>query len=102
MLTFESPLSINGMTIYRDFSDPGQFYYLPSEHARVSENGKGLSFVVYTEDVAREPDFSEDEDGRGGFVTLEVELGPTPEEVEAIRSQIPGAKSLAEVPFTDG
>src|SRR3954470_5490354 len=102
MLTFESPLNINGMTIYRDFSDPGQFYYLPSEHARVSENGKGLSFVVYTEDVSRDPDFTEDEDRAGGFLTLEVELGPSPEEVEAIKGQIPGAVSLAEVPFIDG
>src|SRR4029079_19569061 len=102
MLTFEAPLSINGMTIFRDFSDPGQFYYLPSERVRVSENGKGLSSVVYAKEVAREPAFAESEDRAGEFLALEVELGPSPEEVEALKGQIPGAVSLAAAAVREG
>jgi hypothetical protein len=107
MLTFESPIIAGGRTFYRDFSDPKQFYYLPNERARVADNGKGLSFVVYTEDISREPDFSESEDRAGGFLTLEVELGPSPDQVNQMKGDLAGAGvgsdiNLAEVPFSDG
>ena len=73
----------------------------------MSENGKGLSFVVYTEDITLDPDFSISEDRAGGFLTLEVELGPSPDEVDQLRSELEsragvGNVTLTQVPFTDG
>jgi hypothetical protein len=108
MLTLEPPnFTIRGLKIFRDYSDPRQFYYLPSERARVSENGKGLAFVVYTEDITGIPDFTLSEDRAGGFLTLEVELGPTPAEVEQVKSELAsqagvGDVILTQVPFTNG
>ena len=74
---------------------------------RVGENGKGLSFVVYTEDITLDPDFSLSEDRAGGFLTLEVELGSSPDEIDQLRSELAGQAgvnnvTLAQVPFTDG
>src|SRR5262249_40436770 len=84
-----------------------QFYYLPSDRARVSDNGRGLEFVVYTENIEDEPNFTLSDDHAGGFLTLDVELGPSPEEVEQLRSELAsvasaGQPKLGEVPFTDG
>ncbi len=108
MLTLEAPqFHIRGLTIFRDFSNPRQFYYLPSEKARVSENGKGLAFVVYTEDITGDPNFNVSDDRAGGFLTLEVELGPTEAEVLQVQSELEsragvGGVILTQVPFTDG
>lgn len=107
MLTLESPLSLpSGRTIFRDAHDAGLYYYLPNDRARVSDDGQGLSFVVYTEDISTQPDFEVGDDRAGGFLTLEVELGPSPDEIEAMRGELAGLVSgdtrLAQVPFTDG
>ncbi|HEY2292732.1 MAG TPA: hypothetical protein VGM86_18680, partial [Thermoanaerobaculia bacterium] len=88
-------------------TDPQQFYYLPNDRARVADSGKGLQLVIYTEAIDQEPDFSLSEDHAGGFLTLEVELGPSPDEVAQLRSEIAsvaggGEVHLSEVPFTDG
>ena len=107
MLTLENSITLpSGRTVFRDFSSPTQYYYLPDERARVSDNGRGLNFVVYTEDIASVPDFSADEDRAGGFLTLEVELGPSPAELEAIKGEVAGVVdgdvNLSQVPFTSG
>jgi hypothetical protein len=108
VLTLEPPqFNIRGLTIFRDFTDTRQFYYLPSNRARVSQNGKGLEFVVYTEDITQIPDFTVSEERAGGFLTLEVELGPSPEELEQVKSELAsqsgvGNVNLSQVPFTNG
>src|SRR6266699_3763957 len=108
MLTLEAPqFTVHGCTIFRDYTDHEQFYYLPSNRARVSDDGKGLQFVVYTEDIENEPNFDLSIDHAGGFLTLEVELGPSEDEVQQIRSALAsvvgvGQPKLAQVPFTDG
>lgn len=108
MLTLEAPqFTVRGYTIFRDYTDAQQFYYLPSDRARVSDNGKGIQFVVYTEDIQNEPNFDASIDHAGGFLTLEVELGPDDNEVEQLRSELAsaagaGQAKLAQVPFTDG
>src|SRR6185312_7677471 len=92
MLTLEPPsFTIQGYQIFRDFSDPDQFYYLPSEHAHVADNGKALQFVVYTEDIENEPNFDQSADHAGGFLTVEVELDPDPNQVEQLKSALSSA-----------
>lgn len=108
MLSIEHQQVINGITVYRDFQDPNQYYYLPSEKARIAENGKGIQFVAYIDGevvTGTDPDFSSGLERSGGFLTLEVELGPTETELENVRSKIEGAGDgvrLAQAPFTDG
>lgn len=108
MLTLEAPqFQINGLTIFRDFAIATHFWYLPRNSAQISEKGKGLNFVAYTEDLTNVPDFSLSEDRAGGFLTLEVELGPSEAELEEIRAQLAsqagvGNITLTQVPFKDG
>jgi hypothetical protein len=108
MLTLEAPqFQIRGLTIFRDYTDPTQFYFLPSDRARVTDRGRGLEFVVYTENIEEEPNFDLSVDRAGGFLTLEVELGPDEAELEQVRSALESAAGvggvrLAQVPFTNG
>jgi hypothetical protein len=107
MLTLEPPqFEIRGVKILRDFSNEEHYWYLPRDQARVADGGRALSFVAYSEDITRLPDFSQDEDHAGGFLTMEVELGPDPAEVEQIRTELAGRVgrnvTLSQVPFTDG
>ena len=107
MLTLESILTVGGYTVFRDFADHDRYYYLPRDQARVSEQGRSLDLVVYTDDVSGDPDFSAAEDRNGAFMTLEVELGPDPAELEALRSALGAAVGgaqvrLAQVPFISG
>ncbi len=108
MLTLEAPqYTINGITIFRDHANDRQFWYLPESRARVSDGGRGLSFVAYSEDISHEPNFNLDTDRAGGFLTLEVELGPDEAALGELRdalAQHSGVNDpqLAQVPFTDG
>lgn len=108
MLTLEAPqYTIKGIQCFRDHADNSQFWYLPSSRVRVSDGGRGLSFVAYSEDITNDPNFSLGADHAGGFLTLEVELGPSPEEVQELSSELAGEAGvsepkLAQVPFTDG
>lgn len=108
MLTLEAPqFGIRGLTIFRDYTDNKQYYYLPSDRVRVTAGGKSLSFVTYTEDISGEPDFSLTTDHAGGFLSLEVELGPSDAELAVVRSELESLVKdsdikLAQVPMTDG
>lgn len=109
MLSIEHQQVINGITVYRDFQNPNQYYYLPPNTIKIGENGKRLQYVVYIDGEVQqgvEPDFTQDMDRVGGFLTLEVELGPTASEItllkSALESEVGSSVQLSQVPFKDG
>lgn len=109
MLNVEKQEVIEGCVVYRDYTDPNSFYCLPEERAKIADNGKGIQYVVYTEgDILEgdDPDFDDDESRVGGFLTLQVELGPSEEKFETIRSELESKYgdgiNLSMVPFKDG
>ena len=109
MLSIEHQQVIKGLTVYRDFHNLSQYYFLPKEKVSIANNGKGIQFVAYIDGEVLEgtdPEFSKDLDREGGFLTLEVELGPDENEIEQVRSELASAGTgevrLAQVPFKDG
>jgi hypothetical protein len=109
MLSIDHQRTINGITVFRDYQDTNQFFYLPSDKVRIAKNGKGIQFVAYIDGEVvegTEPEFKDDLDRTGGFLTLEVELGPNDSEVEELKeeleSEVGGDVKLAQVPFKDG
>lgn len=109
MLNIEKQEVIEGCVVYQDYTDPNSFYCLPDEKVKIADNGKALQYVVYTDGEIIEdedPDFDKDESRVGGFLTLQVELGPSDEKFEAIKSELESKYgdgiSLSMVPFKDG
>ncbi|MGC1633502.1 MAG: hypothetical protein WA749_15435, partial [Gelidibacter sp.] len=109
MLALEHKKIINGITVYRDSHNTQQYYYLPSEKAKIADNGKKIHFVAYVDGEVIEgtdPDFSKDIDRTGGFLSLEVELGPDAGEIEAILQKLKGTEGdnvrLSQANFIDG
>ncbi len=109
MLNTEKQEIIQGCIIYQDYTDANNFYCLPEEKAKIADNGKGLQYVVYTDDEILEgdsPNFDNDESRVGGFLTLQVELGPTEEKLESIREELQSKYgdtiNLSMVPFKEG
>jgi len=108
MLSIDHQQIIKGITVFRDFQDQSQYFYLPSEKVRIAKNGKGIQFVAYIDGEVVEgtqPNFTDDLDRTGGFLTLEVELGPDEQELEQVRSELEstaGTVRLAPVPFING
>lgn len=109
MLTTAKQEIINGCVVYQDYTDPNSFYCLPKEKAKITDNGRGIQYVVYTDNEIKEgddPDFDQDESRVGGFLTLQVELGPTETEFEAVKTEIQSKYGdqarLSMVPFKDG
>jgi len=109
MLSLDHQLEINGVTIYRDLQNEQQYFCLPTEKARIAENGKGLQFVAYIDDEIQEgtdPDFGDDINRSGGFLTLEVALGPSASEMNTLLEELQSLKGndvqLSRVPFIDG
>ena len=108
MLSKDHQQIIKGITVFRDFQDQSQYFYLPSEKVKIANNGKGIQFVAYIDGEVVEgtqPNFTDDLDRTGGFLTLEVELGPDEQELEQIRSELEstaGTVRLAQVPFING
>ncbi len=109
MLNSEKQEVIQGCVVYQDYTDPKGFYCLPQEKAKIADNGKGVQYVVYTDDEVVEgssPDFSNDESRVGGFLTLQVELGPSESKLASIREELKSKHgddvNLSMVPFNDG
>lgn len=108
MLASDQRIRVGEYDIFQDYSDKNLYYYLPSDAVTIADEGKALQFVVYQEGGVKAgspPDFSAGIDKCGGFLTLEVELGPTEEEIKRILEELkesnPDAK-LIQVPFKDG
>lgn len=90
MLATEYEISINGITLFRDHADKRKYYYLPTSDVRIADNGKKLNYYVYTNSEIKEgskPQFNDDPNQTGGFLTLEVELGPTQDEINNLKNE---------------
>ncbi len=109
MLNIEKQEIIQGCIVYQDYTNPNNFYCLPDETAKIANNGREIQYVVYTDDEIIEgddPNFDDDESRVGGFLTLQVELGPSEEKLESIKDDLKSKYgdqiSLSMVPFKDG
>ncbi|WP_282148926.1 hypothetical protein [Algibacter lectus] len=109
MLNIEKQEVIQGCVVYQDYTDPNSFYCLPNEKAKIADDGKGIQYMVYTENKIIEDDdsdFDDDNSRIGGFLTLQVELGPSEDKFEAIKTELISkygdGVNLSMVPFKDG
>ncbi len=109
MLAIDQQQTITGITVYRDNLNPLQYYYLPSDKVKIADNGRKIHFVAYIDGEVKEgtdPHFTDDMKRNGGFLTLEVELGPEQNEIDRLREtltgQVGGDVMLTQVPFKDG
>ncbi|MDO1446479.1 hypothetical protein Q0590_09480 [Rhodocytophaga aerolata] len=108
MLSIEHQLTVNGITVFRDSHNHSKYWYLPSDKVRIANNGKGIQFVAYIDGEVvegTEPNFTDDMDRTGGFLTLEVELGPNEAELDQLKSKLEseaGEVQLGQVPMTNG
>lgn len=105
MLASDQRIRIGKYDIYRDYSDKNLYYYLPSDDVSIADGGKALQFVVYQDGGVKagtSPDFSTDIEKCGGFLTLEVELGPAEKELDEILKELQKAApdaELVQVPY---
>ena len=80
----EHSISLNGFTLFRDYTDKRKYYYLPKGDVRIADNGKKLNYFAYSDSS-----IGNTLEQKGGFLTLEVELGPNDEELQALRDELP-------------
>lgn len=106
MLYLDTPLTINGITLYRDLLDEKLYYYLPTD-VKIARDEKGLSYAVYVDSsVHGKDELKDDVKELGGLLSLDVEMGPTDAELSAVASEL--AKSVGQgvkltpVPFESG
>lgn len=109
MLFDEPVLYFRGLTIFRDFSNPDTFYFLPPEAPRIARsaedgNDYAMRLVLYRPDPNAPP--PRGMENGGGFLNLDVDLHVSEsllEEVEEeVRSRFTGRANLVPVPFTTG
>ncbi len=94
MLYLEPPYYfINGVTVFRDYADPLQYYYMPAQpRLRTVKSASGgpaaprIQLIKYRS-----------QRGGGGFLTFDVHVGLSEQEVDDIASEI---RRLARLPST--
>ena len=84
MLSTEYSVQINGITLFRDHADKRKYYYLPKGDIHIADNGKKLNYFAYVDSS-----MSDTLEQQGGFLTFEVELGPSDEELEELKTHFP-------------
>ena len=104
MLSLERALTIDGISVFRDYADPNQFWYLPGPvqlARRPGSNTPAFSFIKFRPVVG---------DGGikgGGFAMLETTIGLTSQMRNKILSAVSAEAgvtqaALAAVPFESG
>ncbi|MGV8989554.1 MAG: hypothetical protein ACOH2H_25375 [Cypionkella sp.] len=96
MLYLDAPYYfINGVSVFRDHADPLQFYYLPAQPRLRTELDPGtgkrvprLQLIKYRSLVA----------GAGGFLTFDVHIGLSDDEIDAVAGEIRRMAHLPEKP----
>ena len=106
MLYLDDPQTINGVTLYRDYQNEKLFYYLPKD-VKISGDEEKLHFTIYLDSAAQDSEkIKLDIRQFGGLLNLEVEMGPTLEELQAVESKLKeiegGDVKLTPVMFEDG
>lgn len=107
MLYLDSPLEIEGVTLFRDFNTPNRFYYMPRAPHLTHEGGQPMfQLLIYRRDITDNPDFHAGDRPGGGFLTMTVDLGVPQARLEAIKGQlgslVHGDVELTPVPFERG
>jgi hypothetical protein len=75
MLSLESALSVDGLTIYRDYNDSKAFFYAPPNPKVAREGGQPLfQLLIYRRDITDNPSFKAGDRPGGGFLTMTVDL----------------------------
>ena len=109
MLFDEPVLYFRGLTIFRDFSSPDTFYFLPPEAPRIARsaedsNDYAMRLVLYRPDPNAPP--PQGMENGGGFLNLDVDLHVSEsvleEAEEEIRTRFGSRANLVPVPFTSG
>jgi hypothetical protein len=109
MLFDEPVLFFKGLTIFRDFANPNQYYFLPPEAPRIARSAEAstdyaLRLVLYRPDPnAPAPQGMEN---GGGFLNLDVDLHVDDRLLEQVASEVQkrfgGQANLVPVPFLRG
>jgi len=109
MLYDDPVLYHRGITVFKDFSNPDTFYFLPPEAPRIARSAEGtgnyaLRLVIFRPDLdAPLPEGMED---GGGFLNLDVDLHVSEELLEEVREEVRrkfgGQGNLVPVPFMSG
>ena len=109
MLFDEPVLLFKGLTIFRDFANPDQYYFLPPEAPRVARSAEessdyALRLVLYRPDPNAPPPVGM-ENG-AGFLNLDVDLHVDQklldQAADEVRKRFGGAGNLVPVPFLRG
>ena len=109
-MLFDGPvLYFRGLTIFRDFSSPDTFFFLPPEAPRIARsaedsNDYAMRLVLYRPDPNAPP--PQGMENGGGFLNLDVDLHVSEsvleEAEEEIRTRFGSRANLVPVPFTSG
>jgi hypothetical protein len=109
MLFDEPILFFKGLTIFRDFSNLSQYYFLPPEAPRVARSAENsgdyaLRLVLYRPDPNAPP--PQGMENGGGFLNLDVDLHVEQklleQATEEVQRRFGGTASLVPVPFLRG
>jgi len=111
MLYDEPIMYFRGLTIFRDFSSPNTFYFLPPEAPRIARSAEGsetgdyaMRLVLYRPDLNVPP--PPGMENGGGFLNLDTDLHVNNAVLDAvkqeIRSKFGTEANLVPVPFRDG
>ena len=92
MLSTEYSIQINGITLFRDHADKRKYYYLPKGDIHIADNGKKLNYFAYVDSS-----MADSLEQQGGFLTFEVELGPSDEELEELKTHFPELLKYAKI-----
>jgi hypothetical protein len=108
MLYLDSPLEIEGLTVYRDYNASNRFYYMPKS-PRLTMEGSAPMFqlLLFRRDITDNPAFKAGDRPGGGFLTMTVDLGVPRATLDAAKgalgSRAGGAEvDLIAVPFDRG
>ena len=88
MLYFESPVTFEDVTFYRDYSDEKLFYYLPKD-VLIGKDAEALHFSIFTDKTIRDEDLPNlDVRNIGGFINLESVLGPITDDLDKAKEKL--------------
>lgn len=107
MLYLDSALSLEGLTLYRDYSVPSRFFYLPGHPRLTREAGDSMfQLLIFRRDITDNPAFREGDALGGGFLTMTVDLSVPESTIRKVRGELErrvgGDVDLVPVPFERG
>lgn len=107
MLYLDSATTTHGVTLFRDYNNPGRLYYLPLYPKLTREAGDPLfQLLIYRRDITDNPAFKEGDRLGGGFLTMTVDLSVPDSTLQAIKDELDSQTGqpveLTPVPYDSG